>query len=356
MNSPFQLFRHGARTPADTYPLDPHVNETFFPYGWGHLTNAGKKYLYESGEYLRRRYNSFLGNTYMPDHVHSQSTGVTRTRMSLLLVLAGLFKPKGSAMEWNKRFNWQPIPIESEPLDQDTLLLVRTSCPRYHEALQEALNSDPIKSEIDEYREMMKELTILTGLNITTPEDVNSLYSTLRTEEEYGLKLPEWTYQYYPDRLYKVTTRSYMYSVWTDELKRLKGGPFIGKMLTEWQEKAANTLKPADRKIYMYTGHDSSIVNILSALNVWEEQFPGYAIMGIFELLQDRATGQYGVQMYLKNSTDSSTPLTIPGCDFFCPLDQVAEKVEYLLAPSKQEGGDCKARNDDFEEPEVGGP
>lgn len=36
----FKLFRHGHRTPADTYPNDPHLNETFSPYGWGHLTNV----------------------------------------------------------------------------------------------------------------------------------------------------------------------------------------------------------------------------------------------------------------------------------------------------------------------------
>lgn len=36
----FQVFRHGPRTPADTYPTDPHINETFYPYGWGHITNV----------------------------------------------------------------------------------------------------------------------------------------------------------------------------------------------------------------------------------------------------------------------------------------------------------------------------
>lgn len=35
-----QFFRHGARTPADTYPNDKYLNETFFPYGWGQLTNV----------------------------------------------------------------------------------------------------------------------------------------------------------------------------------------------------------------------------------------------------------------------------------------------------------------------------
>lgn len=62
-----QVFRHGPRTPADTYPKDPHFNETFYPYGWGHLTNDGKKYMFESGEWLRQRYGQFLGELYVPD-------------------------------------------------------------------------------------------------------------------------------------------------------------------------------------------------------------------------------------------------------------------------------------------------
>lgn len=62
-----QVFRHGPRTPADTYPTDPHINETFYPYGWGHLTNQGKQYMYESGQWLQQRYGHFLGDYYVPD-------------------------------------------------------------------------------------------------------------------------------------------------------------------------------------------------------------------------------------------------------------------------------------------------
>lgn len=71
-----KVFRHGPRTPADTYPNDPHFNETFYPYGWGHLTNDGKKYMYETGEWLKQRYGRFLGDLYVPDvsaaQYHSQ--------------------------------------------------------------------------------------------------------------------------------------------------------------------------------------------------------------------------------------------------------------------------------------------
>lgn len=41
--------------------------------------------------------------------------------MSMQVVLAGLFPPRGTAMEWNRRLNWQPIPVFSEPLDEDTV-------------------------------------------------------------------------------------------------------------------------------------------------------------------------------------------------------------------------------------------
>lgn len=61
------MARHGARVPADTYPNDPYINETFYPYGWGHLTNNGKSVLYQTGEFLRERYDDFLGEYYRPD-------------------------------------------------------------------------------------------------------------------------------------------------------------------------------------------------------------------------------------------------------------------------------------------------
>lgn len=64
--------------------------------------------------------------------------------MSLQLALAGLYPPKGTALEWNKGLNWQPIPYDYQPLDQDSLLLVRTACPRYHEELVRVFAVSPL--------------------------------------------------------------------------------------------------------------------------------------------------------------------------------------------------------------------
>jgi prostatic aicd phosphatase len=102
--------------------------------------------------------------------------------MSLQLVLASLYPPKQTSLEWNKNLNWQPIPYSYEDLDKDSLLLVRTSCPRYHEALEKVLQSD-VKHELEgENALMLEKLSNITGLSIKTPDDVQSLYSTLKAE------------------------------------------------------------------------------------------------------------------------------------------------------------------------------
>lgn len=101
--------------------------------------------------------------------------------MSIQLLLAGLFQPKGTQLEWSKSLNWQPTIYSYEELAEDTLLLVRKSCPRYHEELERVLAVDA-KNEIEQNQQMLNELSNITGLVIKTPDDVQSLYSTLKAE------------------------------------------------------------------------------------------------------------------------------------------------------------------------------
>lgn len=101
--------------------------------------------------------------------------------MSLQLLLAGLFPPQGTPLEWNKDLNWLPVPYNYEDLDKDTLLLVRTPCPRYHEELERVFAED-IAEELKADKPLYEELTKITGLTIKTPDDIQSLYSTLKAE------------------------------------------------------------------------------------------------------------------------------------------------------------------------------
>lgn len=101
--------------------------------------------------------------------------------MSVQLVLAGFYPPKGTALEWNKKLNWLPIPYNYEELDKDTLLLVRTTCPRYHEELDRVFSED-LAGVMEENKPLFDELTEITGMPVKTPDDVQSLYSTLKAE------------------------------------------------------------------------------------------------------------------------------------------------------------------------------
>lgn len=236
------------------------------------------------------------------------------------------------------------------------LLLVRTPCPRYYEALDEVFATPELQTVLANNAQLMSELSKHTGLQIRTPDDVQSLYSTLRAEHEYGLKLPEWTHQYYPHRLESLTELSYIYNVYTDEMKRIKAGPFMRKMISEWKAKRNNAIKPKDSKIYLYTGHDSTVVNVLAAIGVWQQQIPVYGIMGIFELLEDTRSGEWGVQMYLRTSDKSgAVPLTLPGCkQHFCPLDQFIALTAEIATPLS--ASDCLAKNSNFTPPPASGP
>lgn len=232
---------------------------------------------------------------------------------------------------------------------------MRTPCPRYHEAVEEVLSLPEVKNVIDAHADLFTELTQHTGMDIKTPDDVQSLYSTLRAETEYGLKLPKWAQSYYPDKLTNLTELSYIWNIYTDELKQLKSGPFINKMVTEFEQKRDGTLKPKDLKISLYTGHDSSVVNILSGFNVWEKQFPTYGIMALFELVRDKKTGDLGVQIYLRNSaTSGAIPLTIPGCDHFCPLNKFIDEAKKVIPLDRAAA--CVPKNKDFVTPPPSGP
>lgn len=193
----------------------------------------------------------------------------------------------------------------------------------------------------EENKELLEELAIHSGSSIKSTIDVFFLYDILRCESEYGLKLPEWTREYYPHRMVNLSALCFTYFAYTDELKQLTAGPFVEKMATEFQRKRNGTLN--DLKISLYSAHDLTVVNVLSALNVWETQLPVPGIMTMFELARDKETNKIGVQIYLRtNATNGAEPLEIPNCGHFCPLDKFVEMTRKVI-PSDFDAL-CKSR------------
>jgi len=59
---------------------------------------------------------------------------------------------------------------------------------------------------------------------------------------------------------------------------------------------AEGMLTPARSKMFMYADHDSTISNLLSAMNVWDPQFPEYGIVILVEMHRNK-TGQHGTKV-----------------------------------------------------------
>lgn len=348
------IFRHGIRTPADTYPKDPYINDTFYPTGWGQITNQGKLQLYQHGKFLRERYGKFLGTYYSSDKYYVQATDVDRTKVTAQCINSGLWPPQED-QKWGP-LDWQPIPVHSEPLDTDNLLLVRRPCAQYNLELEKLEKTPEIEERLQRYVKTFEEVEKHTGKKIKTFEDAQDVFTTLMAEEAFNKTLPEWTKDYYPDKLYEPTVFAYILNAYNDKLNRLKGGVFLKKLISDWNSTVDGTLKPKDRKAFLYIGHDSTIVNILSALKVWDPQIPGFAINVLMEFSQDTITKEYGLELFLRNSTSDATPiqLQIPNCEKFCPLTRLIELTEPVIPQNWEE--ECKSDDPNYTAPPPGGP
>ncbi|XP_075211915.1 prostatic acid phosphatase-like isoform X2 [Lycorma delicatula] len=259
------LHRHGQRTPLEFYEFDPYkdVNK-YWPIGLGQLTARGKLQLYELGKTFKERYKSFISN-YSAKSVRVSSSDADRCHMSVAALLAGLFPPQGDEV-WNKELLWQPIPIHSEPSNED--------------------------------------------------------------KEQHGLTLPPWTKMVHPHKTKEKTALHQASLAWNKILKRFRGGPVLKEILGQFKEKSEGHNE--DKKLLLYSAHDTTIVSVLRALEFNNLLVPDFGASLIFELQQ--LNDEYFVKIfYLENASQTQpNELQIPDCLTPCPLDTLLNITEYV--------------------------
>ncbi|XP_074125630.1 prostatic acid phosphatase [Sminthopsis crassicaudata] len=285
------LFRHGDRSPIETFPNDPY-QESAWPQGFGQLSQLGMEQHYELGTYLRKRYSTFLNSTYHRNKVYVRSTDIDRTLMSAMTNLAALFPPEGSSI-WNPKILWQPIPVHTIPTSQDQLLyLPNVKCPRLKKLQEETLKSKEYQNLISPYKDFINTLPELSGLHIKNLNEI-------------------WTQIYDPLFCEVQEKKSVLVKNIVDHFKNV-----------------AN--KTNEKKLIIYSGHDTTIGALQMALDVFNGKFPPYAACHIMELYLEN--GQYNVEMYYRNdSRHDPYPLTLPGCTSSCPLKQFVELVSPVM-------------------------
>lgn len=316
------LFRHGDRTPLNvTYPRDPYRKERYFPYGYSQLVNTGKQRAYTLGKSLRRRYDEFLSKTYFMTETSAYTTDTGRSRASLSLVLAGLYPPRGTPLEWDVQLNWNPINYNVLPTTQSLLVMPSEQCENLLKALTSFMNTNEGKKMTAKYDDIKMIMANNTGLNYDNPFMYLLIYDYIIVQEEQGLEPPKWFIPLLPTLEQSFQDVMAIFGA-TKEIQRYSIGGLIEKIAADSMLKLKNASKYKNTKLFMYSSHDTNVALLLNAINPSAlVERPPYSAAVIVEIhtINDINGVKVFYQPYV---TDKPRAVSIAQCGEFCPLYQ----------------------------------
>jgi len=294
------IHRHGDRNPTKPWgPNDPN-KESDWPQGWGQLTTKGMQELYYLGQTLKERYRGFLSDEYVNSEVYVHSSGVERALMSAQCNLAGLF-PLKKDRQWEPGLPWQPIPIHSSPVYDDWVMRSNKVCKKKYKSLVDSYleSSQNVKDFIQKNLKLIVRATEAAGL-YKEGDDLENLGNAwrlggnLHIARRYNKTLLPWMTDSLIDALHHLRAEKHgIQSQATQEIKRLNGGPFLGKILLNFLQHANGTLEPEDHtplddsklRMFLFSGHDTNLAALLGVLGLYDPpRMLGYGTALIFEL------------------------------------------------------------------------
>ncbi|XP_033225865.1 venom acid phosphatase Acph-1-like [Belonocnema kinseyi] len=314
------IARHGDRTPnekTEGYPNDPYTNQIFD----GKLTKRGRKRELALGNFLRTKYNAFLGPSYIPGSIDARSTDLNRTKESLDLILKGLMPHA-------------VVPTKFDSKLQD-VMLVPYMCPGYTIEYWAAKRNT--RKEFKKLKRFRKHLSKWTGKKIKSSLDIYRIYTTLECEKFMNLKLPSWTEGVYPDGdLLKGTLLEFDRMNHSQSMRRRNGGRLI-KKCKEDMDSVVHGFMDKNRKIIIYGAHDLNIVAVLKSLGVFFPHVPKFSSAVILELYHmDKPHKHYYVKVnYYLGIPPVMKTLQIPNCEILCQLDLFNTLMEDVMPHSE---------------------
>ncbi|XP_041054374.1 lysosomal acid phosphatase-like isoform X2 [Carcharodon carcharias] len=282
------IYRHGDRSPINNYPTDPYT-EKDWPQGFGQLTQFGMRQHYMLGQYLRHRYKDFLNSSYDREEIYVRSTDVDRTLMSAQSDLAGLYPPREYQI-FKPDLNWQPIPVHTVPAEDEKFLKFPIpNCPRFDKLLEESMNSKTVQDKVKENQALLDMVSERTKSKVTF-QNVWKLYDTLLCEKIHNFSLPSWVTPEVIARLRELYDLSMetLFRIHETRVKsRLQGGVLLKQILQNITQAMNDTNSTPRLKLIMYSAHDTTLIALQIALNIYNGINPPYASCHMFELYQE---------------------------------------------------------------------
>lgn len=303
------------------------------------VLQKGKEQEYKLGEWLRNRYQTFLAEQYSEKDIYVRSTDVDRTLMSAEANLAGVYPPIGKQI-WNQNLTWQPIPVHTQPEKDDALLAMKKPCQKY-QVLQQKLKKDPKIVEINrKYHDLFSYIARNIGKTIGSLTELEYVYNTLKIERDNNLTLPNWTNPIFPDKMKPLAEFTFSLQCYTKEMSKLKVGPFLHELTEHIQNLTTNNNKNESHpKFRMYSAHDTTVANLLKALDLFEIHAPPFAATILFEVYKN--TNNYYLNIIYKNSSQPQQ-MKLKDCDFNCPIDSFFKIIAPISISLDDWSNECK--------------
>ena len=115
-------------------------------------------------------------------------------------------------------------------------------------------------------------------------------------------------------------------------IKRLRAGGLVKELTKNFKSVIKGT---NDKKIYIYSTHDSMLAALMHGLNVFDGELPLFGSTLLLELHQNPGEEQYYVKIYYLRDTYSGipTPLPLGDCQnkIDCPLPEFFESTNPLI-------------------------
>lgn len=355
LKSLFVVHRHGDRTPVVLFPNDPYANESlYWPDGFGQLTSAGKKRMYNIGVFLREKYDTFLGDSIRD--IQIRSSDKDRCLESAQLVVNGAFKPQGRWI-WEPNQAWIPVPIHTYPNYMDSMLYPSSTCSAAYEEAAKIENSNYVKSINKKYENLYKYLTLNAGQQINDIVHASYLYDNLKIEQAHGYQIPVWATDKVLEELKDLNVISFITMGLTRRIQKLRSGVLLNdlaekiKMLVKKPTPKKKLLVDDAKKLNVYSTHDSFLAVLLEALQINNKLPPPFGSTVIFELHQNNESGanwdeSSSIKIFYFNETEKNDPylMKIPACQDtdICTIKQFISSISDLLLSPQAWIKECK--------------
>ncbi|XP_019716381.1 lysosomal acid phosphatase [Hippocampus comes] len=292
----------------------------------------------ELGQFLRKRYDGFLNQSYLRHEITVRSTDYDRTLMSAEANLAGLYPPNGEQV-FSPNIMWQPIPVHTVPQSEEKLLsFPQRDCPRFEELMNETEQTEEFRNVTAANQDVLDLVRNKTGLKTMSVESAWSVYDTLFCELRHNKSAPDWVTPSLWERLHFLKDFGFqvLFGVYKQQEKsRLQGGILLGEIVKNLSRVALSKGRQ-HLKMMMLSAHDTTVAALQVSLNVFNGRQPPYASCHMIELYSDD-NGSLTVSMFYRNdSTVEPYALQLPGCSLDCPLEDFVKITKLSISEDRQ--------------------